>query len=210
MAVSKKKQNSSLIIITVAAAVLAVAAVIFLIITVAGSSSGSGGSDAEDTFIPSEELISETEQAAYALLPENYKIYQYFTEGMSVLEEPYGNKPEDGYYTCSNDSFETFDDFCDYVRSVYIEKTASKLLTDPFGSGPVYANDNGALGLSADFEPSEEEGLSWANVEFVCTPVSETQCLIQLTLKDSDGNDVVKEVNMLLEDGQWKLEEMVG
>ena len=213
MAKKKKQQNIPAIIITVVAVLLAAAAVTFLVITLSENRQEEPPviTTTEDPgFVPDTDLMSEMEQAAYDLLPENYKVYQYLTQGMSVQEEPYGNKPEDGFYTCVNDSFPTFESFCEYVRSIYTAETAEKLLTDPFGKGAVYGDDNGVLGLSADFEASEEPGLSWANVSFVCVPVSETACDITITLKDADGKDVTKKVTMHLVDGSWKLSDMIG
>ena len=214
MAKKKKQQNIPAIIITVIAALLAAAAVIFLVYTI----SNSERDDEEEPpvitedpgFVPDADLIEEMEQAAYDLLPENYKVYQYLTQGMSYKEEPYGNKPEDGFYTCVNEDYPTFEAFSEYVRSVYTSATAEKLLTDPFGKGAVYGDDNGELGLSAEFEAATEPGLSWADVSFVCTPVSETECDIEVTLKDADGKDVVREVSMVLEEEGWRLSELVG
>ena len=211
MAKKKKQQNIPAIIITVIAALLAIAAVIFLINTVNSNNTEEPPVITEDPgFIPTDELIADTEQAAYDLLPDNYKVYQYLTMGMSVKEEPYGNLPEDGFYTCVNNDFSTFDSFCEFVRSVYTAETAEKLLTDPFGKGPVYGDDNGELGLSVDFEASTEPGLSWADVSFVCIPVSETVCDITVTLKDAEGKDVNREVRMQLDNGEWRLAEMIG
>lgn len=212
MAKKKKQQNIPAIIITVIAALLAVAAVIFLIITMSENNNEEPQPPiTEETgFVPDTDLMAEMEQAAYDLLPENYKVFQYLTKGMTYKEEPYGNKPEDGFYTCVNENFPTFDAFCEYVRSIYTAETAEKLLTNPFGKGAVYGDDNGELGLSADFEPSEEPGLLWGDVSFVCVPVSETVCDITVTLKDKDGNDVKKEVRMQLESGSWKLSDMIG
>lgn len=213
MAKKKKKQNIPAIIITVIAALLAVSAVIFLIVTMSQNreEEQQPPPQTEDPgFVPDADLMAEMEQAAYDLLPENYKVYQYLTKGMTYKEEPYGNRPEDGFYTCVNESFPTFDSFSEYVRSIYTAETAEKLLTNPFGKGAVYGDDNGELGLSADFEASEEQGLSWADVSFVCVPVSETVCSITVTLKDADGNDVKKDVSMHLVDGIWKLSDMIG
>lgn len=212
MAKKKKQQNIPGIVITVIAALLAIAAVVFLVITL--SDREGGGQPAITTedpgFVPTDELISETEQAAYELLPENYKVYQYLTLGMSVKEEPYGNLPEDGFYTCVNEKYPTFEAFSEYVRSIYISATAEKLLTDPFGKGAVYGDDNGELGLSVDFVASTEEGLSWADVNFTCTPISADECEVDVVLKDAAGKDVTKSVSMILEDGKWKLSDLIG
>lgn len=156
------------------------------------------------------DLVQEMEQAAHDLLPENHKVYRYFTQGMTVKPELGDTPPEDGFYTCINVELPTFEAFCEYVRSVYTAKTAEKLLTDPFGSGAIYGDRNGELGISADFVPSDETGLSWADMSFVCLPVSETQCSVTVTLKDADGNNVEKTVDMILEDESWKLSDMIG
>lgn len=215
----KKKKNGTNIpslIITIIAAVLAIGAVIFLV--VAMNSDNNNEPDEPDivvnttpVFQATQELVDRTQQAAYDLLPENYKVYQYLTRGMTHEEEPYGNLPEDGFYTCVSDDFKSFDDFSKYVRSIFTEETAEKLLTDPFGSGPVYGvDDTGALGLSSEFTPVSDSGLSWADVTFLCTPVSDTQCDVKVTLQDADGKNVEKNVKMVLENGEWKLSELVG
>lgn len=213
----KKGVNIPSLIITVIAVILAVGAIIFVVITMnpnKDSEPDATESTTEATipaFQATQELVDETQQAAYDLLPENYKIFQYLTRGMTHEEEPYGNLPEDGFYTCVSDDFQNFDEFSEYVRSVYVKETAEKLLTDPFGSGPVYGvDDTGALGLSSSMTPDPTSGSSWANVQFVCTPVSETLCDITITLKDASDNDVIKDIQLIFEDGKWKLSEMVG
>lgn len=213
MATKKKSSSTSSLVITFVAVLLAIAAVIFVIITFSGNN-GNNNPAATDAPSPnvnvSDEIMTEMNQGAFDLLQMNYKVYQYFTYGMTVKQEPYGNKPDDGFYTCVNDSFENFDKFSDYVKSIYTDDVAQKLLTDPFGNGPVYGNDNGELGLSADFVASTDEGNSWADVKYVCTAVSETECDIALTLKDSSGNDVNKNVKMVKTADGWRLEAMVG
>lgn len=216
MATKKNSSSTSSLIITCVAVLLAVAAIIFVVITFSGNNNNNPAStgDASFTSTPgvnvSEEVLNDMSQGAYDLLQKNYKIYQYFTYGMTVKAEPYGNKPDDGFYTCDNADFDTFDKFSDYVKSVYTDSFAQKLLTDPFGNGPVYGNDNGALGLSADFTASTEEGNSWSDVKYVCTALSETECSIAVTLKDSAGADVEKTVKMTKTDAGWRLEDMIG
>lgn len=218
MAKKKNSANVPAIIITVIAALLAAGAVIFLIITISGDRSGGtvntspigSTDDGGNDFVASQELLTEVETAAYSLLPDNYKIYQYFTKGMSYKEEPYGNLPEDGFYTCVNEDYKTFEDLCDFIRSTYAEKTADKLIEDPFGYGPVYGDDGGVLGLSDKFKESEDSGLSWEDTKFVCVPASETECNIEITLKDKDGKDVVKHAQIIKENGNWLLTEMIG
>lgn len=226
MAKKKNPVNVPALIITAVAVAFAAAAVVFLIITFSDRNSGGSVSitpinttDAEgnpgvnigdDEFVATQELMTEVETAAYELLPKNYKIYQHFTKGMTYKEEPYGNPPEDGFYTCVSDDYKTFDDLCKFIRSTFVKKTADTLINDPFGYGPVYADDNGELGLSEKFEPTEDSGLSWEDTKFICNPSSETECDIEITLKDKDGKDVVKHVQMIKENDVWLLAEMIG
>ena len=215
MATKKKKseQTTASLIITVLAVLLAICAVIFLVITTTSDESGNNNPNKSQTteFEASEELINAAQQVAYDLLPKNYKAFQYFTRGMKHDEEPYGNLPEDGFYTCTNDDFPDFATFSEFINSIYVQQTAEKLLTNPFGNGPLYGvDDTGALGLSSNLVPSEEEDLSWNDARFICLPVSETECKVNVVLKDSLGNEVEKETTMALENGQWKLSEMIG
>lgn len=217
MAKKKKKGvNIPSLIITVLAVLLAAGAMVFLIHTMNSDGNddprGSENTEPDVTeFQATQELVDDTQQAAYDLLPKNYRVHQFLTRGMTHEEEPYGNLPEDGFYTCVSDEFKTFEDFSDFVKSIYTEATAEKLLTDPFGKGAVYGvDDTGGLGLSSDFVPEEGESLSWSDVHFLCTPVSETECNVVVTLKDASDNDVDKEVSLLLENGVWKLSELVG
>lgn len=215
MAKKKKQQNISGIIITVLAVLLAAASVIFLFITISNrekeeqeQATSTTTTTPDPGFVADEEFISTIEQTAYELLEKNYYVYRYLTYGMEVEEEPYGNLPEDGFYTCVTDEFADFAAFSEYVSSIYVKETAEKLLTDPFGNGPVFGEDEEGLGLSVDFTPSEEEMPSW-NIEFVCTPLSEDECDLEVTIKGEDGNNVKKKLKLLLEEGSWKLSEMV-
>lgn len=217
---AKKKQPVSIpsLIITIAAVLLAVAAVIFLVITVTKSNEGDRRAETDETtvdtaYYPSSELLRSAELAAPDLLTNNYRAYQYFTQGMPYEREPYGNKPEDGFYTCSNSTFKTFNEFSDFIHSIYTDSVAAKLLTDPFGNGAVYADDNGKLGISYEFIENgrtEDNGISWENGKYTFTLTSDTECDVEIILKDKDGNDVKKQTKMINENGIWKLAEMVG
>lgn len=214
---AKKKQTVNIpsLIITIVAVLLAVSAVIFLIIFTSNSSNEDDPAvtTAADTSEIVQELVKSAELAAPDLLNNNYKVYQFFTQGMSYKQEPYGNKPEDGFYTCSNDTYKTFEEFSDFINSIYTKETAEKLLNNPYGNGPVYTDRKGSLGISYEFIESggiEDSGISWENGKYTFTLTSQTQCDVEITLKDKDGNDVKKQTKMILENDIWKLAEMVG
>ncbi|MDE7280805.1 MAG: hypothetical protein K2N36_03580 [Ruminiclostridium sp.] len=167
---AKKKQTVNIpsLIITAVAVLLAASAVVFLLFFMSDSKEEQPAetTPAETEFNPPSELLQSAKLAAPDLLTNNYKAYQYFTQGMSYEQEPYGNKPEDGFYTCSNDTYKTFEQFSDFIKSIYTEKAAEKLLTDPYGKGPVFADRKGQLGISYEFMESgriEDNGISWEN-----------------------------------------------
>ena len=214
---AKKKQtiNISSLIITGVAVLLAVSAVVFLLFFMSDSQEEQPAetTPAETEFNPPSELLQSAELAAPDLLTNNYKAYQYFTQGMSYEQEPYGNKPEDGFYTCSNDTYKTFEQFSDFIKSIYTEKAAEKLLTDPYGKGAVFADRKGQLGISYEFIESgriEDNGISWENGKYSFTLTSDTECDVEITLKDKDDKDVIIKTKMILEKDVWKLAEMVG
>lgn len=214
---AKKKQTVNIpsLIITGVAVLLAISSVIFLLFFMSRSEEEQPAetTPAETEFIPPSGLLQSAELAAPDLLTNNYKAYQYFTQGMSYEQEPYGNKPEDGFYTCSNDTYKTFEQFSDFIKSIYTEKAAEKLLTDPFGKGPIYTDRKGSLGISYEFIESgrvEDNGVSWENGKYSFTLTSETECDVEITLKDKDNEDVKINTKMILEKDVWKLTEMVG
>lgn len=218
---AKKKQTVNIpsLIITVVAVLMAVSAVVFLLYTMSKSNEQEQDPPPVETtpaitvFEPPSELLQSAELAAPDLLTNNYRAYQYFTQGMSFEQEPYGNVPEDGFYTCSNDTYKTFEQFSEFINSIYTKETAEKLLNNPYGKGPLYTDRKGRLGISYEFIESggiEDSGISWENGKYTFTLVSETQCDVEITLKDKDGKDVKKQTKMILENNVWKLAEMVG
>lgn len=215
MSENKQKVSTSSLIITIVAALLAIAALIFLMITMSKAEEKES-ENAKNTVTEAatmDPVLQSAELALTDLINNNLKAYSYFTVGMSIEEEPYGNKPEDGLYTCNESSYKTFEDFSKFIRSIYTDQTAAKLLSNPFGNGPIYADRKGRLGISADFmdgNPTDKSLLVWDNGKYTFTLVSETECKIDITLKDKDGKDAKIETKMILEDGTWKLSEMLG
>lgn len=217
MSENKQKVSTSSLIITVVAALLAIAALIFLMITMSKAEEKEN-ENAANTVTEAESMnpvLQSAEVALSDLINKNLRAYSYFTEGTATEGEPYGNRPEDGLYTCDDPSFKTFDEFSEFIRGIYTEQTAAKLLTDPFGNGPIYADRKGKLGISADFmdgNPTDKSLLVWENGNnaFTLTLISDTECKVQITLKDKDGKEAKIETKMILENDVWKLSEMLG
>ena len=146
---SKQKTSLAPIISTIIVAVLALAVAIFAIVLIASDGNGnvSGGADGTSApFTPTEELVDECTYAAHDLVAANYKVVRlYITEGLSHLDEPYGNVPEDGYYTVDSTAYKTLEDITALLNSVYTPDEAVRILTNVNGNGLQVYNDREVL-----------------------------------------------------------------
>ena len=216
---ARNSKNLTATIVTVIVALMAACAVFFLVWTAGNQSQQQ--QEINQEYVPTEEVADEMKQAATDLLKGNYEVFRlFYTKGISYQEEPYGNLPEDGFYTCADDTYKTYADMESFVKSVFVEAEAQRILTasraayQPKIDGPVYGDDGGKLGLSADFV--DENGFvaidydySWANPTFTIEPKSDIECGLVIVLKDSSGNDVVCSGLMLKVNGQWRLNELI-
>lgn len=138
----------STIIVAAAAAVLAVSAAIVILTQNPDEPSGSRVSSAStaDTSYLTEEYREECEYAAHDLLNDSHEILRLFvTEGLFHDDEPYGNLPEDGYYTVNSTDYTTLEQIEELVRSVYTDSAAEKILTNVDGNGLVVYADREIL-----------------------------------------------------------------
>lgn len=216
---AKSTNNTTATIITVIVALLAACAVFFLIWTAGNQNQQE--QDLQQDYVPTEELASEMKQEATDLLKGNYEVLKlFYTKGMSYEKEPYGNTPEDGFYTCADDTYTTYAQLEAFVKSVYVENEAQRILTSsradfqPKIDGPVYGDDNGVLGISENF--IDENGFiaidydySWSNPTFTIDPKSDNECALVIVIKDSRGNDVSCNGLMLKVNGEWRLNELI-
>ncbi|MCM1164520.1 MAG: hypothetical protein NC299_06020 [Lachnospiraceae bacterium] len=221
-----KNANGALapLIATVIAAVAAVAAVIVLIVVNSGeqSSEPSGSSVSADvTFHPSQELIEECNNNAHDLVAGNYEILRLFMlEGVPHEDEPYGNEPEDGYYTASSAKYPTYAALEAFVKSVFVSSEAERILHNFDGNGLTVYNARegygGALGIIADFAPDTSYGKPWESTRIQFVPVSETECSLTIFLgadEDTDLSTVSEELSpkatMVKTTEGWRLTKLV-
>ena len=214
---TKKNQNNAPLIATIVIAALAAAAAIGAVIML-NLPSGNGGGESVphtvnsnvDTSYLTQEYRDEAGLAAHDLLDDSHEILRLFvTEGLHHNDEPYGNLPEDGYYTVNNTDYD-LQKIQDLVHSVYVNDVAEKILTDVDGNGlTVYANrkiqqkvettavseDSTAeadstvkyetvevLGISSDFlaDPSK----SWVSCSIKIDYVEEGRCTLEVGVFD--------------------------
>ncbi len=211
-----KKQKESLVplISTLIVAVLAIGMAIAAIVILNGSddndvNSGTGTTTAsQPTFQPSEAFNEECEIAIPKLVEGNSRIISLFmTNGLPHEDEPYGNLPEDGLYTVNSSEFATLADIEDFVKSIYTDSEAERILTNIDGSGmavyqvrkitvkveetyegtaestaesTIQYEDKYVLGINADFVPDTAYSRDWTDLNYSYEPVTETECDITL------------------------------
>jgi hypothetical protein len=191
-------------------AVLAVAAVIFSVWKLSSAEDGKNTPPAPVEYKPSEEEENEMLDAVRRLIADNYKVLQlFYTVGMPHEEEPYGNRPEGGYYNAISGEYNSVDEIFALVDNTYIAEAALWIKTDSGGNGAVYADKKGKIGINENFEPVPYN-LNWSTTDFKLIFISDTECGINITLKNSDGGGETK--NMKMDkgtDGIWRLENII-
>ena len=214
------------LIATALVGVAAIAAVIFLIVMNAGGNNGSdssGGlsSNAVITFRPTEELVDECNNNAHDLVANNYEVLRLFLlEGVPHEDEPYGNEPEDGYYTAKSSRFPTMESMETFVKSTFVADEAERILRDFDGNGrAVYVareGYDGALGVKADFQPDTSYNKPWESSRIQFVPVSETECSLKVFLGADEETDLstvsedhILETTMIKGEDGWRLTELV-
>lgn len=171
---SSKKQNTNnlpliaTIIVALVAIALAVTAIIMMNkAPVQGQSGGNTPGQVQDTSYLTPEYREECEYAAHDLLNESHEILRLFvTEGLFHEDEPYGNLPEDGYYTVNSTDYTSLEQIEELVRSVYAEDAAQQILKNSDGKGlTVYANREQLVRVEETNSTAETTGTAAATEE---------------------------------------------
>lgn len=228
---SSKKQNSTnlpliaTIVVAVVAVALAVTAIFMMNKAPEQTQSDAGtSSQVQDTSYLTPEYREECEYAAHDLLDASHEILRLFvTEGLFHEDEPYGNLPEDGYYTVNSTDYTSLEQIEELVRSVYIEDAAQQILKNSDGKGlTVYANrellvrveqtvstaesaeqqteESGTryetvykLGISSDFQPNEAK--SWSSCAITIEYLEEGRCGLIVYLDGVDSSNGITDEN---------------
>ena len=158
-----------------------------------------------------EEIATEMQDAAIDLIKDNYTVLRlYYTKGMNHKDEPYGNAPEDGYYSVDSDKYSSLAQLEEIVDRTYTAEFAKTVKTDPLGYGAIYkTRDNGDLGIIDGFTPMEYTR-SWENPKFEIAPISDTECDLTVKIHEK-ADDALVEVTARMtktEDG-WRLTSLI-
>lgn len=234
MSEKKYKQNSSsggALIATIIVAVAAVAAIIALVVIMIRDNTETlpNGSQIE-RFSATQEQIEECLTNAHDLVASNYEVIKlYITEGLPHLDEPYGNKPEDGIYTVDSDKYKTPEDMQNLLKSIYTEQAADEIWargvfkTRYMKEGLAYtgADSDAAgvekiLGISEDFVPKTDYSVDWSSSPLEVKPTAEDKCTVLIYVNGSSPSDSevsadnILSVVMVKENGLWRLTELVS
>jgi hypothetical protein len=218
----KYSESSILHAIILAAAAAVSIAVFFVVLNMTGGKMPEKSpekpeqttSSAEETAEPADDgdykadkaLVNEMFDAAAALINDNYKVLKlYYTKGLPHKDEPYGNAPEDGYYTVDSDEYTSLGQIEEIVDRTYTEEFAQSIKTNPLGYGAIYkTRDNGTLGIIENYTPMQYDR-SWENPNLEIDPVSETECNITVTIHErADDSEVPLTTSMIKTAGGWR------
>ncbi len=158
-------------------------------------------------YVPEDTLSVEMKDAAIELLGSNYEVLKlYFISGLAHKDEPYGNAPEDGYYTVDDSEYISLAQLEELVDSTFVAEQAKAIKENSLGYGPIYKErDGGELGIIENFTPMPYE-ISWDNPQFKIDPVSDEECVINVTLHNrTDGAEVSLKGEMTKTEDGWRL-----
>lgn len=164
-----------------------------------------------NVYNPDEDTANEMKDAATKLLSDNYKVLRlFYTKGMAHKDEPYGNIPEDGYYTVDSEEYTSLDQLFEIVDSTYTKEQADVVKTNSLGYGAIYKmREDGTLGIIMNFTPMEYTR-SWDNPVFTISPISDTECTIEITIHEKETTEEVKLTSTMIKDSDsWKLKAVV-
>jgi len=197
-------------IITIIVAALAFFAVIFMVITLGF---GIGNPSYDD------KLSDEMYDTAKRLVRDNYTVLRLFNaiefdKDAHFEIEPYGNPTEDGYYTLKSGvvEFDTVDEIFELVDNTFVEDVAYTIKNDESltgGTGPIYKDRDGRIGINANFRSTQNELITDAAV-ISLTFVSDEIITITLSPPLYRSFFWERETNMIKgTDGVWRLENII-
>ncbi len=214
----KYSESAPLYAILLAAGLVVAVVVFFIVYNSLGGAKPSPEKPSEQTpqstKAPDAPAVAATEEmldAATELIKNNYQVLcLYYTKGMEHKDEPYGNAPEDGYYTAISSDFSSIEELEKLVDSTFAPEQAKIIKEDSLGYGPIYkTRDNGDLGIIQNFTPMPYTR-SWDNPGFKINPLSETECSIDITIHEKEsGEEVVLTATMTETEDGWRLSEIV-
>lgn len=162
MSEQNKGKTTSSISTIVATAIVALAAIAAIIVLIMMPKDGGQNNESQSVSVAykdTQEFADECGENAQKLVAGNYRVLRLFiSEGLPHQDEPYGNRPEDGFYTAISDEFKTYEELESYVKSIFTEQEANRILTKmPIDPAAAYGTDGGSGSGSMELYRSRDE-----------------------------------------------------
>ena len=169
-----------------------------------------------------EKSVYDIEQKAVNLMDRNMICaYLYHTQVLFRYEQP---SDENGYYPAEFLLFQNFEEYESFIRAAYIKETADSLLHGFEERDPIFIEKNGDIfynpnNMGFTVGPYFETGYTIKNFseeETVCNFIYAP--LLNDRFNEKDYNELCQSLGetfehtcqMVLEDGEWRLSELIG
>lgn len=188
---------------------------------VSGGSSSSSAVQSSEAEVSSNEEQEEKQEneITQAELNELFgKNVECMVNIFSINHLPYSGEPVEGdsIYIVSDDRFNSFSDFEEYVRSIYCTEEADRLLYNfPYEDSPMYVDVDGKLGVDLNYAGAKGYYVDWSNFEIEINSADGEKCTFTAKGVIEEPADVPVEEEYksqgtaIYENGRWVLEEMM-
>ena len=156
---------------------------------------------------------SEMESILRGLLHRNYVcITELFYLGQLPCEDYDGG--ENTLVKVTSEKYTSKKDIADFLHTVYAEKEVDRLLNSYANNKPLYVEKEGVLYEDVSLIGGIGYNVNWDSYEIVISECTDTVCKFNVNTTEYDcaeKNDKSYTINCcaILEDGQWKLEQLV-
>lgn len=152
------------------------------------------------------------EEELLAELIENNMFCYLWVFGVETLptttEVTYEENKNNYLYEINPTMFASYQEFEEYIYSIYDTDEAKRLLNYPDSAHPMYVNVDGKLCIDYRYRVVEESTVDWYNYEYVIFDEDENHCRFKLyTYKDDKDYEVVGEA--ISRNGDWVLTNMI-
>lgn len=196
---------------------LMVSVLLFVLCSCGGNAAD--GSELADTTSENEVISSDNSEITEEMLSDLFKENVYcMVNVFSISHLPYDEETMQDGHICkvSDEKFASFADFESYIRSVYCEAEAERLLYQyPYEDSPMYLNVDGVLCIDLNQAGAKGYYVDWSNCEITIDSVDAERC--EFTVKGSIEEpaevpvqeDYFANGTAVFENGNWVLEKMI-
>lgn len=147
-----------------------------------------------------------TEQELRMLIERNIDCYYLFYVAPLSTD---GDADKDGYKKADTNFFENYDAMYEFLSSTYTSSRTKWLLKYPTTGKPLYKNVDGDIYVNADVIKKQTYEVAWDEYDIEFTKNKKNNCEFTLTTGTFTGDAYVTTGSAVLEDGEWKLTDIV-